>query len=99
MPKLVDITNDGETATKPLMRQPSVQSTKSNASNNTITATDVSENQSSAVGTSLPSDGSMSRTPSIKRGDSVKSQNSIGASGDLEPLIEQTKTTDVLSEP
>lgn len=93
MPKLVDITDTEDIVTKPLSRQTSVQSTKSVNSVITTTA-DASENQSSAVSVSTPTE-AMSRTPSIKR-DSMKSRGSTSGAGDQEPLIEQTETTELL---
>jgi len=112
MPKLVDINDDADTTTKPLSRQASVQSTKS--VNNVITTSEVSENQSSPVNVTTPAaninlsrvssnisantslNGSLSRTSSVKR-DSMISRSSAGG-GDQEPLIEQTETTELLSE-
>jgi len=112
MPKLVDIGDDADTTTKPLSRQASVQSTKS--ANNIITTSEVSENQSSAVGVTTPAanvslsrassnvgantslNGSLSRTSSVKR-DSMISRSSAGG-GDQEPLMEQTETSELLSE-
>lgn len=93
MPKLVEISDGADNATKPLSRQTSVQSVKS--VNSVITSADVSENQS-AVSASTPAE-SMSRSSSIKR-DSMISRSSIGGSGDPEPLIEQNETTELLSE-
>lgn len=111
MPKLLNIGDDSDTSTKPLSRQASVQSTKS--VNSVITTSEVSENQSSAVGATTPAanvslsrvssnvgantslNGSLSRTSSVKR-DSMISRSS--ASGDQEPLMEQTETTELLSE-
>lgn len=102
MPKLVDISDDADTTTKPLSRQTSVQSTKSV---NSITS-EVSENQlpssslsraPSTVGATSPTNGSLSRGPSIKR-DSTVSRSSAGGTGEQEPLIEQTETTELLSE-
>lgn len=96
-PKLIDNNGEGEIVTKPLSRQTSVQSTKSNVSISTVTPTEVSDIQSSVIGEPLSSDNSMSRTSSIKR-DSMKSQNSVSGIGDQEPLIEQSETTELLAE-
>lgn len=94
MPKLVEITNG---AIKPLSRQASVQSTKS--INSIITPTEVSERQSSAVGITTPTvDGSLSRTPSIKRDSLVSRNSTTGGSGDQEPLMEQSETTELMCE-
>lgn len=93
-PKLID--SDGTNfATKPLSRQSSVQSTKS--VNSVITSAEVSENQSSAVGVTTPSDGSLNKTPIVKR-DSNISRSSASGISDPEPLIEETETTELLSE-
>lgn len=104
MPKLVEITDDADISTKPLSRQTSVQSTKSV---NSITTSEVSENQSpatsiskvpSTVGITTPTNSSLNRGSSIKR-DSMVSRSSTGNSGsEQEPLIEQTETTELLSE-
>jgi len=109
IPKLVEITDDADATTKPLSRQTSTRSTKSVSSINTTS--EVSENQSSAVGVTTPTanvsssnidtntstNGSLSKTSSIKR-DSTISRNSTAGGGDQEPLIEQTETTELLSE-
>lgn len=78
-----------------MSRQTSVQSTKS--VNSVITPLEVSESLSSAIGVTTPKNGSLSRTSSVKRADSLISQNSAngGGSGDQEPLIEQIETTDL----
>lgn len=94
-PKLVDV--DGTSfAAKPLSRQSSVQSTKS--VNSVITSAEVPENQSSAVGVTTPVDSSLNRTPSVVKRDSNISRSSTGGISDQEPLIEQSETTELLSE-
>lgn len=72
-----------------------MQSTKS--INSVITPTELSESQSSPVGTTTLKDGNLSRASSVKRADSVMSRNSAngGGSGDQEPLLEQIETTDL----
>lgn len=95
LPVLVDVNDDTSIVSKPLSRQTSVQSTKS--VNSVIASADVSEIQSSAVGSVTPTDG-LSRTSSIKR-DSMVSRSSHVGSGDQEPLIEQGEITELLSEP
>lgn len=96
MPELVDITNDGlfdNKSTPPLSRQTSVQSTKS--INSVTTASLIPETQSTISTT--PTEGSLSRAPSIKR-DSMVSRSSTNGVGDQEPIIEETKNTELLSE-
>lgn len=93
MPKFFAMNDDASTVTKPLSRQVSVQSTKS--VNSITTPAEVSESQSSVA---TPSDGNLSRTPSVKR-DSLVSRNSVTAgAGDQEPLMEQNETTELLCE-
>jgi len=94
MPELVKIT-DG--AIKPLSRQASVQSNKS-INSSIITPAEVSESQSSAVGVTTPVDGSLSRTSSIKRDSLVSRNSTIGGSGDQEPLMEQSETSELMCE-
>lgn len=105
MPKLVEITDDADTSTKPLSRQASVQSTKS--VNSIITTSEVSENQSpttslsrapSSISTTTLTNSGLNRESSIKK-DTMVSRSSAGGSGnEQEPLIEYTETTELLSE-
>lgn len=95
MSESVKITDD---AIKPLSRQASVQSVKS-VNSSIITPAEVSEKQSSAVGITTPEDSNLSRTSSTKRDSMVSRNSNSGGSGDQEPLMEQSETTELLSEP
>lgn len=98
MPKLIDI-DSSEPITKPLSRQASVQSNKS--INSAITSTEMSDIQSSLAEVSTPTNGSMSRTPSVQsiKRDSIASRSSAGGgTNDHEPIIEHTELTELLSD-